>query len=106
MVSHTGTGECTFKVKIVGRHGPAEPQHMKNGLVQRLVHVGLSFLLFHVLSSDSIHFSELVSDRRLESASCEKNGGVVHHNTRCGRRARRFRGDGTERVIRSRMTVP
>ena len=64
----TGTGECTFEVKIVGRHGPAESQHMRNGLLQRLVHVGLSFLLFHVLSSVSFHLSELVSDSCPEPA--------------------------------------
>ena len=70
-VTCTGTRECTVEVKIVCRHSPAEPQHLRNGLLQRLVHVGLSFLLFHVLSSDSLHLSDLVSDSSPEPAPCE-----------------------------------
>ena len=71
-VTGTGTEECTFEVKTVERHTPAEPQHMKNGRLQSLVRVGLSFLLFHVLSSDAMHLPELWSERSPESASCEK----------------------------------
>ena len=68
----TGTGVCTFEVKTVERHSPSEPQHMKKGLLQSLVRVGLSFRLFHVLSSDSMDLPKLVSERISESASCEQ----------------------------------
>ena len=71
-VTGTGTRECMFEVKTVERHSPAEPQHMKNDLLQSLVRVGVSFLLFHVLPSDSMHLPELASEKSPESASCEK----------------------------------
>ena len=61
-----------FEVKTMERHSPAEPQHMKNDFLQSLVRVGLSFLLFHVLPSDSMHLPELASEKSPESASCEK----------------------------------
>ena len=64
--------ECMFEVKTMERHSPAEPQHMKNDLVQSLVRVGVSFLLFHVLPSDSMYLPELASENSPESASCEK----------------------------------
>ena len=71
-VTGTETRAFSLEVKIVRLHRPAEPQHMRNGLLQRLVHVGQPFLLFHALSRDLLHLSVLVSDGSREPAPCEK----------------------------------
>ena len=45
---------------------------MRNGLLQRLVQVGLFSMLFHVVLCDSLLLSVLVRDSSPEPASCEK----------------------------------
>ena len=45
---------------------------MRNGLLQRLVHVGLLSMLFHVVLCDSLLLSVLVSDSSPEPDPCEK----------------------------------
>ena len=94
-----------FEVKTVERHSDAEPQHMKKTFCRVWCAPGCPFCCFTCCPAIRCIFPNWRAKRVLNQLRV-RNGGIDHRNMRRGEGARRIRRDGTEHIIRSRLTVP